>query len=97
MRTIFQCVIAAGAIVAAKLYNLVVVTDLINSTFIIVGLLYALAMYFTTIPFVVSDLTTQNKIQGIMEKPRMTSPISLYLSLSSLSSRYGITCLPWAW
>ena len=36
MRTIFQCTIAAGAIVAAKLYNLVVVNDLINSTFIIV-------------------------------------------------------------
>jgi hypothetical protein len=68
MRTIFQCTIAAGAIVAARLYNLVVATDLINSTFIIVGLLYALAMYSTTIPFVVSDLTTQNKIQGIMGK-----------------------------
>lgn len=70
MRTIFQCVIAAGVIVAAKLYNLVVATDLISATFIIVGLLYALAMYSTTIPFVVSDLTTQNKIQGIMEKTR---------------------------
>lgn len=68
MRTIFQCVIAAGVIVVARLYNLVVTTDLISATFIIVGLLYALAMYFTTIPFVVSDLTTQDKIQGIMEK-----------------------------
>lgn len=68
MRTIFQCVIAAGAIVVARLYNLVVATDLINATFIIVGLLYALAMHSTTIPFVVSDLIIQNKIQGIMEK-----------------------------
>lgn len=68
MRTIFQCVIAAGAIVVARLYNLAVVTDLINATFIIVGLLYALTMYSTTIPFVVSDLIAQSKIQGIMEK-----------------------------
>ena len=70
MRTIFQCAIAAGAIAIAKLYNLVVVNDIINVTFIIVCILYALAMYSTTIPFVVSDLTTQNKIQGIMGKAR---------------------------
>lgn len=68
MRTIFQCVIAAGAIVVARLYNLVVATDLISATFIIVCISYTLAMYSTTIPFAVPDLITQNKIQGIMEK-----------------------------
>ena len=68
MRTIFQCTIAAAAIAIAKLYSLVVPTDLISISFIIVCILYALTMYSTTVPFAVSDLTTQNKIQRIIER-----------------------------
>lgn len=68
MRTIFQCTITTAAIAIAKLYSLVVPTDLISISFIIVCILYALAMYSTTVPFVELDLTTQNKIQRIIKR-----------------------------
>lgn len=98
MRTILQCTIAAAAIAIAKLYSLVVPTDLISISFIILCILYALVMYSTTIPFAELDLTTQNKIQRIMERAQCNFTkqfifITLFYIISLLDNIFALGML----